>query len=102
MTKTIRIFLLSILLLGPICQHVIAAPTKSAANKSQMQFNKINLNTASQEQLSELPGVGKKKAAAIVEYRTKNGDFTSVDDLVNVKGIGNKILNKLRDQITLK
>jgi competence protein ComEA len=46
-----------------------------------------------------LPGVGKKKAAAIIEYRTKNGKFKSVNDLVNVKGVGKKMLAKLKDQI---
>jgi competence protein ComEA len=59
----------------------------------------INLNTASLAQLASLPGVGKKKAAAIMEYRTKNGKFKSVDDLVKVKGIGKKMLQKLKGQV---
>ncbi len=62
---------------------------------------KININTATVEQLVELNGIGPKTAEKIVEYR-KDHKFTSVDDLVNVKGIGPKTLDKIRDQITVK
>ncbi len=61
----------------------------------------ININTASAAELMELDGIGEVKAAAIVEYRQENGKFGSVDDLLNVKGIGEKTLEKNRDRITV-
>ncbi|OFI34283.1 hypothetical protein BFC17_21415 [Alteromonas lipolytica] len=59
----------------------------------------LNINTASLEQLMALPGIGKSKAAAIIQYREAQGPFTSIDDLINVKGIGHKMLAKLTGAI---
>ena len=61
----------------------------------------ISINSADQSTLEKLNGVGPVKAAAIVEYREKEGAFKSVDDLVKVKGIGAKTLEKNRAAITL-
>ncbi|MCD6580591.1 MAG: helix-hairpin-helix domain-containing protein [Desulfuromusa sp.] len=62
--------------------------------------SKINLNTATVEQLVELKGIGEKTALKIVKYR-KNKKFSTVDELVNVKGIGDKTLDKIRGQLTV-
>ena len=56
---------------------------------------KVNLNTASIEQLTTLPGVGPKLAARIVEYRQKSGTFRSTQELMNVQGIGEKNFAKI-------
>lgn len=61
----------------------------------------VNLNSANAEQLSSLPGVGIKKAEAIIAYRELNGEFESIEELVNVKGIGPKVLAKLNGLITV-
>ena len=61
----------------------------------------INLNTASAAQLEALNGVGAAKAEAIVAYRTEHGGFKTVDELANVKGIGDKTVAKNRDQMTV-
>ncbi len=63
----------------------------------------VNINTASVEELAEaLNGVGKTKAEAIVRYREANGKFEYVDELVNVKGIGLRTVDRNRDVITLE
>ena len=61
----------------------------------------ININTATASQLTALNGIGETKAAAIVEYREQHGRFTSVDELLNVRGIGEKTLANIRGQITV-
>jgi competence protein ComEA len=62
---------------------------------------KINLNTATAEQLDTLPGVGPVTAQAILSWRTENGRFTSVDDLLGVKGIGDATLADLRNLVVV-
>ncbi len=61
----------------------------------------LNLNTANEVQLRSLSGIGGAKAHAIVTYRDQHGPFKTVDELTKVKGIGSKILEKLRNDITL-
>jgi competence protein ComEA len=61
----------------------------------------INLNTASVTQLETLPGVGKATAERIVEYREKNGAFKKIEDLMNVRGVGEKSFLKLKPLITV-
>ena len=61
----------------------------------------VNLNTASDAQLEALPGIGAKTAARIVEYRQKNGPFKKIEELMNVRGVGEKNFLKLKAQITV-
>ena len=61
----------------------------------------INLNTATEAQLTGLPGIGPKAAQRILEYRQKNGSFKKIEDLMNVKGIGEKSFLKLKPLITV-
>lgn len=62
----------------------------------------VNLNTATLEQLDTLPGIGPVTAQAILDYREENGPFTSVEELEQVYGIGEKTLEKLRDSVTVE
>ena len=62
----------------------------------------INVNTADLAALESLSGIGPKKAQAIIDYRTENGNFSSIEDLTNVKGIGEKLLAKIKDLIEVK
>jgi competence protein ComEA len=61
----------------------------------------VNLNTATERELEQLPGVGAATAARIVEYRQKKGPFKKVEELMNVQGIGEKSFLKLKPQITV-
>ena len=61
----------------------------------------VNINTASAAELDALPGIGAKTAARIVEYRQKNGPFKKVEELMNVRGVGEKNFLKLKPQITV-
>ncbi len=72
-----------------------AAATKSAVETEQ-QMTKVDINSADVELLATIPGIGPKTAEAITSYRKDNGKFSSVDDLLNVKGIGEKKLAKMR------
>ena len=61
----------------------------------------VNLNTATATQIATLPGIGDKAAKLIVEYREKNGGFKKVEELMNVKGIGEKSFLKLKPLISV-
>ncbi len=66
-----------------------------------MAAQKVDVNTATAEELQQVKGIGPKKAEEIVKHRTVNGPFKSVDDLANVKGIGEATVKKIKDQITV-
>ena len=87
--KRSLIFVLAVLLLASFCQPVVAGK------------GKININTASQKELVSLKGVGDKIADRIIEYRKAN-PFKKIEDLMNVKGIGQKLFDKNKDLITVK
>ncbi|GAA3510920.1 hypothetical protein GCM10022234_01730 [Aeromicrobium panaciterrae] len=71
------------------------------AGASGTGTSKVNLNTATVEQLDTLPGVGPVTAQSILSWRDENGRFSSVDDLLDVKGIGEATLAELRDLVTV-
>jgi competence protein ComEA len=63
--------------------------------------NKIYINTASEQEISQLPGIGKTKAQAIIAYREEHGPFQKTEDLLNVTGIGEKTLEKIKEYIVV-
>ena len=62
---------------------------------------KVDLNTATLQQLQLLPGIGESIAQRIIDYRVENNGFTDINDLLNVKGIGEKLFAKIKDEICL-
>ena len=63
--------------------------------------SKININTATVEELSKLSGIGSSKAEDIIKYRTENGSFKTIDDIKNVSGLGEALFGKIKDSITV-
>jgi competence protein ComEA len=81
---------------------VASAQSKPAAAAAKPALaTPVNINTASVTDLEGLPGVGAKTAARIVEYRQKNGPFKRVEELMNVRGLGEKNFLKLKPQLTV-
>ena len=74
--------------------------TKESAGTETI-IGKININTASSEELETLNGIGQTRAAAIIEYREKNGNFSTIEDIKNVQGIGTALYDKIKDNITV-
>ena len=102
--------LISSVALSAVCALVLAQPHASATAAAQSSSRSgtkapftgtVNINTASAMDLQALPGIGAKTAALIVEYRQKNGPFKKVEELMNVRGIGEKNFLKLKPQITV-
>ena len=83
----------------------VAAPAASAPTAGGVSGGTaatlVNINTAAQSELEELPGVGPVTASAILQWRTENGPFTSVDELMEVSGIGEKTLAEIAPHVTL-
>jgi competence protein ComEA len=86
-------------------QPVVASPqgakTAAASKAKASAANPVNLNSATVAQLQTLPGIGASAAQRIVEYRQKNGSFKKIEELMNVKGIGEKSFLKLKPLITV-
>jgi len=80
-----------------------AQSSEQPATSSQTAAAKpaINLNAATLDQLETLPGIGRKTAERIIEYRTKSGGFKRIEDLMNVKGIGEKSFLKLKPLVVV-
>ena len=72
-----------------------------AGASTQNTSDKININTADATELDKLPGIGPAKAADIISYRQSNGGFQSIEELKDVKGIGDKTFENMKDLVTV-
>ncbi len=75
--------------------------TKSQTQEATVSADKININTATADELTQLEGIGYKKAQAIIEHREKNGRFRTAEELTNVSGISASILEKNIERIAV-
>lgn len=83
---------------------VLEAPVDNAStgNESVNAGDKINLNTASEESLTTLKGIGTSKAQAIITYREEHGGFRNTEEIMNISGIGEHTYEKIKEQISVR
>jgi len=84
---------------GEITDTSDSSTGQSIAGISSKDDGKININTASEAELTQLPGIGPVTAQKIIDYRENNGKFSSVEDIKNVSGIGDKKFEQIKDKI---
>lgn len=101
MNKQWKISLAVIALTMGLVQSVYAAVDTAAKPVTATAAAMVNINTATVDQLTEIKGLGPKKAQAIVDYRKDNGAFKSVDDLKKVSGISEKLFASIKPQVTV-
>jgi competence protein ComEA len=75
---------------------------KSSEETSSADDGRININTADVTELQQIPGIGESRAAAILAYRRDHGDFSSIEDIMQVSGIKNALFEKMKDYITIR
>ena len=108
MRETKRIFVMMVAL-GFFLIPVVALAQQHAINLAEIgekaskviAEQKININTATVEQFQNLPGIGSSIAQEIINYRHEHGPFQKVEDIMQVKGIGEKKFEKIKDLITV-
>ena len=95
--------------IGEEAQNEASTASSSVQSSSYSNYsatstksNKININKATQTELETIPGIGPSTALKIIEYREKNGKFSSIEDIKNVSGIGDAKYEKMKDYITVK
>lgn len=86
----------------PIPSEIDGIGTNPGTTAVAASDTRVNINTATEQELMELPDIGQIRARAILQYRAENGLFRSVDELEKVNGIGSALLGKLREYVTLE
>jgi len=88
--------------LGVVLALLVLSFSAAYADTAKPAGPKVNINTASQAELEGLPRIGPKVAQQIIDYRAKNGNFKKIEEIMKVKGIGEKLFNQLKDLITVE
>ena len=82
-------------------KQAAAQPGASPAEGTKPQDGKVNLNTATKEELMTLSGIGESRADSIIAYREENGRFQNTEELMQIRGIKEGLYNKIKDNITV-
>jgi competence protein ComEA len=98
-SKKLKIACFVALCLGLTVGHGLVLAQKSSPAPASTE--KINLNSATAEQLQSLPGIGPSTAKSILEYRAKVGKFNRIEEIINVRGIGEKKFQKIKDRLVV-
>ncbi len=101
MRKIIAVGALAIVcgLVSPVTAEPVQSAERDEATAPAESRDKVELNTADRMELEELPGIGPRTAERIIEYRTENGRFDKIEELMNVRGIGERTFLRLRDLV---
>jgi competence protein ComEA len=86
------------LILGLVFSSALSLQVQQAQETSE---KKININTAPAAELQKLPRIGPQIAQRIVDFRNKNGNFKSIEEIMKVRGIGEKVFKQIKDMITV-
>lgn len=73
---------------------------KKTTDSEEKSSDKVNINTATKDELMTISGIGEAKANAIISYREEKGNFEKIDDIMNVSGIGQSLYDKIKENIT--
>ena len=93
--------LVAVIACGAFAAHLMVAPRAvNTTHLSQSQTDKLNINTATLQQLEALPEIGPKVAESIIQYRNEHGTFETIGQLLDVPGIGEKTLETIAPYIT--
>lgn len=86
---------------GSVAAEVFESADSVSSSRTEPTIEKININTASKEELIKLNGIGETIAQNIIDYRDEYGKFESIEEIINVKGIGKAKFNDIKDYITV-
>jgi competence protein ComEA len=100
-TAFVLLTLASLLAVRPLVMAQEKPAARSAPSAPAVAKSPVNINTATAADFETLPGIGARTAARIIEYRQKNGPFKKVEELMNVRGVGEKSFLKLKPQLTI-
>ena len=95
------LFVSSPLIAQPKPQGAGGRATKPPVTATVVLTEVVNLNSATAAQIASLPGIGPKTADLVVQYRVKNGPFKKIEEIMNVRGIGEKSFLKIKDRLTV-